>query len=59
MAYDIYGNSLRRGYCEVHPNVHEEYPCTLCNQDAINYRDMEREREHYTELERQYYEDSK
>lgn len=30
MAYDIYGNNLRRGYCEVHPNVHEEYPCSLC-----------------------------
>lgn len=30
MAFDIYGNNLKRGYCEVHPNVHEEYPCSLC-----------------------------
>lgn len=33
MAYDIYGNDLRKGYCEVHPNVHEEYPCELCLLD--------------------------
>lgn len=30
MAYDIYGNDLRRGYCEVHPHVQQEYPCDLC-----------------------------
>lgn len=30
MAYDIYGNNLRPGHCEVHPHVHEEYPCSLC-----------------------------
>jgi len=30
MPYDIYGNSLRRGYCEVHPDVPEEYPCSEC-----------------------------
>ena len=30
MAYDIYGNHLRRGYCEVHPDIHEEYPCSEC-----------------------------
>lgn len=36
MAYDIYGNNLRRGYCEVHPNVHEEYPCSLCYQESYS-----------------------
>ena len=30
MGYDIYGNNLRNGHCEVHPNVHEEYPCSVC-----------------------------
>ncbi len=30
MAFDIYGNHLRRGYCEVHPDVKEEYPCSRC-----------------------------
>lgn len=34
MAFDIYGNNLRRGYCEVHPNVHEEYPCSLCMSES-------------------------
>jgi len=33
MAYDIYGNDLRRGYCEVHPHVHQEYPCDICCRD--------------------------
>jgi len=40
MSWDIYGNPLRRGHCEVHPHVHEEYPCSLClsakqSNDAI------------------------
>ncbi len=30
MSWDIYGNPLQRGHCEVHPHVHEEYPCSLC-----------------------------
>lgn len=30
MAFDIYGNHLRSGHCEVHPSVHEEYPCSMC-----------------------------
>jgi len=36
MAFDIYGNILRNGYCEVHPNVHEEYPCALCLSNDRN-----------------------
>jgi len=34
MSWDIYGNSLRRGHCEVHPHVHEPYPCFVCVNDA-------------------------
>lgn len=30
MSYDIWGNPLARGHCEVHPHVHEEYPCSVC-----------------------------
>lgn len=30
MAYDIYGNNLRPGFCEVHPHVAEPYPCSIC-----------------------------
>lgn len=34
MGYDIYGNSLRAGHCEVHPHVHEEYPCGVCISES-------------------------
>lgn len=30
VSWDIYGNPLQRGHCEVHPHVHEEYPCSVC-----------------------------
>lgn len=30
MGFDIYGQYLRPGYCEVHPDVPEEYPCHVC-----------------------------
>lgn len=30
MSFDIYGQNIRSGYCEVHPDVHEPYPCSLC-----------------------------
>ena len=30
MSWDIFGNPLQRGHCEVHPHVHEEYPCSVC-----------------------------
>lgn len=33
MSYDIYGNTLMRGHCEVHPHVREEYPCSVCIQE--------------------------
>lgn len=48
MAWDIYGQSLRPGYCEVHPDVPEEYPCRLCQID--HDRDREDRR---LEMERQ------
>lgn len=53
MAFDIYGEHLERGHCEVHPWVGEEYPCSLClaatkkrRQEVLEYEqamiDMER-----------------
>ena len=39
MPYDIYGQPLRPGYCEVHPDIHEEFPCSecLCNRYTPSY----------------------
>lgn len=31
MAYDIHGERLEPGHCEVHPWVHMEYPCPECH----------------------------
>jgi len=64
MSYDIYGNNLKRGHCEVHPQVAEEYPCSLCyqqdesrNRDKQQYNDMGRqqEKEYYEGMEREHY----
>lgn len=33
MSFDIYGNHLRPGYCEVHPDVHESFPCHYCRDE--------------------------
>lgn len=30
MGFDIYGNRLKPGHCEVHPDVPEEWPCHVC-----------------------------
>lgn len=63
MAYDIYGNNLASGHCEVHPWVGESYPCSLCyaenanrNQKQPDY-DTRAEAEYYAEMERAHYEE--
>jgi len=33
MAYDIYGNRLKRGHCEVHPDIPEPFPCYRCIEE--------------------------
>ena len=33
MSFDIHGNKLQQGHCEVHPQVAEEYPCSVCNNE--------------------------
>ena len=37
MSFDIYGNYLRPGYCEVHPDHREEYPCSRCYAEYEEY----------------------
>jgi hypothetical protein len=38
MAYDIHGNDLQPGHCEVHPWVHQSYPCSICYSDQNKER---------------------
>ena len=47
MAWDIHGNQLRKGYCEVHPHIGEEYPCSLCQMEID--RDNNRRRSEHLE----------
>ncbi len=51
MPYDIYGNPLKRGYCEVHPNIGEEYPCSLC---LAEIELQQRKNEHQKAMEREH-----
>lgn len=43
MAYDIYGNILTKGYCEVHPGIPEEYPCFQCVESQKHHEEFLRE----------------
>lgn len=55
MAYDIHGNHLQPGHCEVHPWVHQSYPCSICISE--NNRDVQRRKADYqaqTEYEQQH-----
>lgn len=55
MSWDIYGNPLQRGHCEVHPYVHEEYPCSLCMNESYQYEERKKiEREMQAQCERDY-----
>lgn len=50
MAFDIHGNHLLPGHCEVHPYVHEEYPCSVCFAESKAQRQRQRQREQYVEV---------
>ena len=53
MSYDIYGHPLRRGYCEVHSYVHQEYPCELCiTQDRARAQDKNAQYEYHCLLQK-------
>jgi hypothetical protein len=58
MAWDIYGNRLRKGFCEVHPWVGEEYPCSLCNQDIDKRKREQQEYDAYCRAEQKAYAES-
>lgn len=53
MSWDIYGNPLARGHCEVHPHVHEEYPCSVCMAEKRQREQasQQSEAEHYLQIE--------
>lgn len=55
MAWDIYGNTLTRGHCEVHPQVAQEYPCYICMEESRKADEQRRqEREQRKAYERDY-----
>lgn len=55
MSYDIYGEILRSGHCEVHPHIHEPYPCSLCLADDRRREDDRRaEREYERQINAEY-----
>ena len=41
MSFDIFGQPLKRGHCEVHPHVNEEWPCSLCLMESEQRRRTE------------------
>lgn len=60
MAYDIYGNNLRRDFCEVHPDVAQPYPCYYCLEESRAYQAQEEyehrmQQEHDQALEAEYF----
>lgn len=63
MAYDIYGERLASGHCEVHPWVGESYPCSLCYAESKlkhdpKQKEYERaEAEYYAEMEQALHEE--
>ena len=64
MGYDIYGQNLVSGHCEVHPHVAQTYPCSLCYAETDNRQQQQQEdprdaqqREYYAEMERAHYDE--
>ncbi len=55
MAFDIYGGNLRGGHCEVHPQVHESYPCSVCysesNQRQVQSKSDDEKYQEYCEAQ--------
>jgi hypothetical protein len=57
-GYDIYGEPLLIGHCEVHPWMAIEYPCPQCFADDERRRNHEKaEREYWEKIEREYWEE--
>lgn len=58
MAFDIYGNDLRDGFCEVHPHVGQEYPCSICCMEIEREEQRQRENREHTRLQNEQYHQS-
>lgn len=52
MSYDIYGNKLRSGYCEVHPDIPGQFPCGECERERQYYEQQSRQGAEYDEYQR-------
>ena len=52
IEYDIYGDRLKPGHCEVHPHMPFEYPCPECRNEQDD-RDAHYQayKEHCREME--------
>ena len=55
MPYDIHGNNLRNGFCEVHPYVEQEYPCQICYQEIEREEQRQRENREHSQLQNEQY----
>ena len=55
MPYDIYGNNLRNGFCEVHPYVEQEYPCQICCQEIEREKQRQQENREHSQLQNEQY----
>lgn len=47
MSWDVYGQPLRPGHCEVHPDTPAPYPCPRC----LDEQQAERDRDYQAQLE--------
>lgn len=63
MPWDIYGQPLSTGHCEVHPLIPQPHPCEVCREDADREEEraqraweeeQERQRQADWEAEREY-----
>lgn len=45
MSWDIHGEPLAPGCCEVHPWVREPFPCGICVADSRRYEEQRQEEE--------------
>lgn len=51
MEFDIYGGNLRSGHCEVHPHVHEEFPCSICCSESSKKKSDSQKYQEYCEAQ--------
>ena len=58
MSYDVYGEILRKGYCEVHPDMDQPYPCDICLRGEYDrYKQSEESKKQEEEYEKKIIQD--